>query len=321
MTYPNGVRAVDNLSLDVTAGEHVVLLGPSGCGKTTTLRLVAGLESPDGGQVVLGNADATDWPPRQRDVALVFQDAALYPHLDVRANLAFGAQLGKIPAKEIAQRVDEVAERLGLTSLLGRRPEELSGGERRRVALGRALVRRPRVLLLDEPLSGLDGAARRDLQAELSRLHRDLPTTTLHVTHDQEEALTLADRLAVMRGGRLVQVGTPRELYDRPRDTFVAGFLGWPTMNFLTRQRDGVNCLLGVRPRELRRTSEQDADYSGCVDAVQDLGHEQVVTLHGPETLCVVLPSREPVRRGDRVSVRFDAATPHWFDAQTGLRL
>jgi len=322
-TFPGGVRAVDALTLEVAPGERVVLLGPSGCGKTTTLRLIAGLETADAGRVVLAGEDVTNWPPHRRGVALVFQDAALYPHLSVRDNLAFGARLQKTPADEIAARVDTVSRRLGLAPLFDRRPEHLSGGERRRVALERALVRRPRLLLLDEPLSSLDVPARVELRGELARLHREEPVTTLHVTHDQEEAMLLADRLAVMREGRVVQAGTPQELYARPADSFVAGFLGSPPMNFLRRTRDGVECLLGVRPRDLRLTSEAEADVTAVVENVQDLGHERLVTLRGPQSkpMLLVLRGSENVRLGERVGFRFDAETTHWFDGRTGTRL
>jgi ABC-type sugar transport system ATPase subunit len=317
-----GARAVDRLSLTVGAGERVVLLGPSGCGKTTTLRLVAGLETPDAGRVRLDGVDTTDWPPHRRDVALVFQDASLYPHLDVRGNLAFGPRLRKWKKKEIDDGVERVARRLGIADLLARKPEHLSGGERRRVALGRALVRRPRVLLLDEPLSGLDAPARLELRAELVRLHREEPAMTLHVTHDQEEALALGDRLAVLREGCIVQVGTPGEVHDHPADTFVARFVGSPPMNLLRRTRDGVECLMGVRPREVRLTAgKEDADMTAIIESVQSLGHESHVILGGEESLTVVVAGPRGLQVGDRVGLTFVAEAQHWFDAATGMRL
>jgi multiple sugar transport system ATP-binding protein len=315
------VRAVEGLTLHVEAGEYVVLVGPSGCGKTTTLRLVAGLESPAQGKVLIDGQDVTPAPPHERGVALVSQEASLFPHLSVCDNLAFGPRVQRWPARQIAEHVEKAARRLGLVELLGRMPEHLSGGERRRVALGGALVRRPRLLLLDEPLSGLDTPARLELRDELARLHRDDPRTTLHVTHDQEEAMTLGGRVAVMRAGRVVQVGPPRELYERPLDVFVAGFIGSPPMNFLRRPREGVECLLGVRPRDIQLSSEEGADLVARVEGVLSLGHETILELRDEETVRVVVRGDPGLRPGDRVGLRLPPEGCHWFEARTGTRL
>jgi ABC-type sugar transport system ATPase subunit len=317
-SFAGGSRGVESLSLRVEAGEYLVLLGPSGCGKTTTLRLIAGLETPDGGRVVMGGVDQTGAPPHRRGVALVFQDSALYPHLAVRDNLAFGLRLQGVPRAEVAARVEETARLLGLSHLLSRRPGTLSGGERRRVALGRALARRPRYLLLDEPLSGLDTPARLDLRGTLSRLHRQHPTTTLHVTHDQEEALALGERLAVMSDGKLLQSGTPREVYACPQHSVVATFLGSPPMNLLRRTRHGVPCLLGVRPQDVHLT--ETPEMTATVESVEYRGSESIVRLNGEEAITVVVRNRD-LRPGERVGIRLDPATLHWFDSVSGTRL
>lgn len=227
------VRAVDEVDLEVADGEFMVLVGPSGCGKSTTLRLIAGLEAPTAGRVFIDDKEVTHLQPKDRDVAMVFQNYALYPHMTAFDNLAFGLKMRRIPKVEIARRVAETARWLGLERLLDRRPATLSGGEQQRVALGRAMVRRPRVFLFDEPLANFDAALRLAARAELKRLHREFNITTIHVTHDQEEAMALADRLVVMRDGRVQQVGTPQEIYDRPVNRFVGGFLGTPPMRFI----------------------------------------------------------------------------------------
>ncbi|MEP7027615.1 MAG: ABC transporter ATP-binding protein [Candidatus Eisenbacteria bacterium] len=233
-TYAGHDRpALANLNLDVRPGEFLVLVGPSGCGKSTALRSVAGLEDPDSGTIHIGERDVTSVPPRDRDIAMVFQNYALYPHMSVFDNLAFGLKLRKTPKAEIDQRVREAAETLGLTRYLGSKPKALSGGERQRVALGRALVRRPAVFLFDEPLSNLDAQLRVQMRAELHRLHQQLTATMVYVTHDQVEAMTLGDRIAVLSAGVLQQVDAPLTVYERPANRFVAGFLGSPSMNFL----------------------------------------------------------------------------------------
>ena len=230
--YPNGQEAARGIDLDVRDGELVVLVGPSGCGKTTILRILAGLETPTRGRVFLDGKDVTDWPPRDRDLAMVFQSYSLYPHKTVHDNLGFGLRLRHAPRHVIADRVQNVARSLGLESLLDRRPGEISGGERQRVALGRAIVRRPRAFLLDEPLSNLDAQMRLQTRSELTRLHRQLAATMLYVTHDQEEAMALGDRVAVLREGVVQQVAPPLDIESRPVNAFVAGFIGSPAMNF-----------------------------------------------------------------------------------------
>lgn len=320
--YPGPVPALQDLSLDVCRGEYLVLVGPSGCGKTTTLRIVAGLEAPTGGRVYLDGVDATALPPHRRETAMVFQDAALHPRLRVRDNLAFGLKLKHTPQGEIVDRVAGIARRLGLESLIDRRPEELSGGERRRVALGRALVRQPRLLLLDEPLASLDAPARLELRAELAAQHRNCPTTTLHVTHDQEEALALGDRVAVLDRGVLRQVAGPLELYERPADIFVAGFIGVPPMNFFPRTRDSAPHLLGIRPRDITLVAPNSADLTATIETIQPLGHETILGLRGDgHHIAVVVPPGATPGLGDHLGLRFDPAKQHWFDAATGIRL
>jgi len=231
--FPGSVSAVRDLCLKIADGEFVVLVGPSGCGKTTTLRMIAGLESVSGGEIHFDGQRVDPLPPRDRDVAMVFQHHALYPHMTVHENLAFGLKVRNIPREEIRRRVTDVAGRLGLTELLDRRPHALSGGQRQRVALGRAVVRQPRVFLFDEPLSNLDAALRTQMRVEIKQLHRRLGATMVYVTHDQIEAMTLGDRVVVMKDGLVRQIADPATLYDRPADMFVAGFIGTPPMNFL----------------------------------------------------------------------------------------
>ncbi len=231
--FPGGHTAVAGVDLEVHDGELVVLLGPSGCGKSTLLRIVAGIESPTRGRVLLGGRDVTELPPQQRDIAMVFQNYALYPHMSVHDNLGFGLKMRGVARREVARRVREVAESLGITALLDRKPSQLSGGQRQRVALGRAIVRNAKTFLLDEPLSNLDVQLRVHTRTEIARLHRELHVPMLYVTHDQEEAMTLGDRVAVMHAGRFLQLGTPLEIYTRPATQFVARFVGSPRMNLL----------------------------------------------------------------------------------------
>jgi multiple sugar transport system ATP-binding protein len=231
--YPNGVKAVDDVTLEIADGEFLVLVGPSGCGKSTLLRLIAGLEAVTEGRVVIGDRDVTDVSPQDRDLAMVFQNYALYPHMTVAANLAFGLRLRKIPKAERARRVTEVASKLGLEELLERKPSELSGGQRQRVAMGRAIIREPVAFLMDEPLSNLDAKLRVTMRAELARLHERLGVTTVYVTHDQVEAMTLGQRVAVLRDGLLQQVDTPQRLFHEPANLFVAAFIGSPSMNLV----------------------------------------------------------------------------------------
>jgi ABC-type sugar transport system ATPase subunit len=297
------VEAVGSLTLEVADGELMVLVGPSGSGKTTALRMLAGLEAVDSGQIEIDGRAVQGVPPRERDVAMVFQDYALYPQMSVRDNMAFGLRRRKLDRAEIVQRVTETCRTLGLDELLDRRPRELSGGQQQRVALGRALVRRPRVLLMDEPLSNLDAQLRVQARAEIRRLQHEVGTTTIYVTHDQVEALTLGDRIAVMNAGRLEQVGTPEELYDEPANVFVGGFIGSPPMSFLPW--DGAT--VGVRPEHVRPWSDGlMGPIDGRVAYVEALGRETLVgvdTDAGARLVTVVegrarLEVGEPIRLG-----------------------
>ena len=244
-TFPNGFHAVRDLSLTIEDGEFIVLVGASGCGKTTLLRLMAGLEEATAGRILIDELDVTDRPPRQRDVAMVFQSYALYPHMSVRQNLGYGLKVRRTPKKDAKRRVEEVAELLGLTDLLDRKPAELSGGQRQRVAMGRAIVREPKAFLMDEPLSNLDAKLRVGMRASLAELHARLGVTTVYVTHDQVEAMTLGQRVAVMRDGRILQVDRPQKLYEEPQDLFVAAFIGSPAMNLVEARIDGEHVEFG----------------------------------------------------------------------------
>jgi multiple sugar transport system ATP-binding protein len=268
--YSGGVRALDNLTLDVKDGEFMVFVGPSGCGKSTALRSIAGLEEITGGKIMIGDRVVNDLPPKDRDIAMVFQNYALYPHMTVEQNLAFGLQLRKTPKEEIKRRVDEAAKMLGLEQYLKRKPAALSGGQRQRVAMGRAIVREPQAFLMDEPLSNLDAKLRVSMRASLNQLHERLGVTTVYVTHDQVEAMTLGHRVCVLRDGRLQQVDTPQALFDKPVNLFVAGFIGSPAMNFVTAElvRDGGPAVTfaGYRlavPPDVLEAKKGLADYFG----------------------------------------------------------
>jgi len=341
---PEGRSALDGLSLEVRDGELFVLLGPSGCGKTTVLRCIAGLEEPTAGEILIGERDVTRLDPAARDVAMVFQTQALYPHLTVRKNLAFGLEVRRVPAAEIARRVQQAAVRLRLEPLLDRRPGELSGGERQRVALGRALVREPQVFLLDEPLASLEPALRGELRDVLVDLHRALGATVVYVTHDQVEAMTMGQRIAVLEGGRLRQVGTPAELYGLPADVFVARFIGNPGMNILTGRGRGtgdaggvVDCgtwsvpvpleryegeiYLGVRPEHVSLVASDQGIGTAHVRGVEPLGPDTLVRLDaGGQPLVARVHGISDLRAGDPVGVKLDRRQLHLFDA-AGARL
>jgi multiple sugar transport system ATP-binding protein len=294
--YAGGNLAVDRLNLEIADGEFVCLVGPSGCGKTTALRMIAGLEDITSGNVRIGDKVVNLLPPRDRDIALVFQSYALYPHMSVYNNMAFGLQLRKTPKREIEQAVREAARILDLEGFLDRKPGQLSGGQRQRVALGRAIVREPAAFLMDEPLSNLDAKLRVQTRAEIARLHRRLEATMIYVTHDQVEAMTMANRIAVINEGVLQQVGTPKDLYEQPRNRFVAGFIGSPAMNFvdLQVQNDGVRQLVG----EGFQVVMDDAQAA----RLRDLGLETVTVGFRPEHLGV----GEPDGPGLRVTARID---------------
>jgi len=297
------VDAVRGLTLEVADGELMVLVGPSGSGKTTALRMLAGLEAVDAGRIEIDGRVVNDVAPRARDVAMVFQDYALYPQMSVRDNMAFGLRRRGLPRTEIERRVTETCRTLGLGDLLDRRPRELSGGQQQRVALGRALVREPRVLLMDEPLSNLDAQLRVQARGEIRRLQREAGTTTVYVTHDQVEALTLGDRVAVMNEGRLEQVGTPEQLYDEPANVFVGGFIGSPPMSFV--RWDGA--LLGVRPEHVRPWDENPPTLLGPIEGrvayVEALGRETLVGVEtdAGATLVTVLEGRARLEVGERL--------------------
>jgi len=342
-TYANGHRALCGLDLALADGELVTLVGPSGSGKSSALRIVAGLEAPDAGRVLIGARDVTDLEPRARDVAMVFQSYALYPHKSVRENLAFGLRMRGLRKDESVRRTSEIAERLGLTALLERKPAQLSGGQRQRVALGRALARRPQVFLLDEPLSNLDAGLRSEMRAEIGRLHAAIGVTTLYVTHDQEEAMTLGDRIAVLgAGGRLEQLAPPLEVYARPSNAFVAEFIGMPRINFFEGtledgsfacadfrlplpgpRRGPTRVRLGVRPHDLRPSPPGSATLSASVELVEALGPS--LLLHAQSRSAVplrlVVPAGAGIRRGDTIVAAIPAEHAHVFEAGTGERI
>ena len=332
-TYPNGHVAAQGLDLEIADGEFMVLVGPSGCGKSTALRMIAGLETPTAGRIRIGDQDVTALPPQERDIAMVFQTYALYPHMTVQENLAFGLRMRGAAPDAIAQRVEEAARALGLEQVLSRRPAQLSGGQRQRVALGRAIVREPKVFLFDEPLSNLDAKLRVETRAELARLHRRLGATVVYVTHDQEEAMTLGWRVAVMRDGLLQQVSPPMELYRKPVNQFVAGFVGSPEMNFLpggllgdVAPGRGGGVTLGVRPHDVRIVSAGSGDLDALVDVVEPRGSELLVYLklavlpHGAP-LRVVAPPEPAIEEEQMVGIVFDRARLHWFRTEDGQRV
>jgi multiple sugar transport system ATP-binding protein len=295
--YAGSVRAVDSVTLVVEDGEFLVLVGPSGCGKSTLLRMIAGLEELDGGRVMIGDRDVTQVPPRARDVAMVFQNYALYPHMTVRENLGYGLKVARIPKADAAKRIERVARLLSLEDLLDRKPGALSGGQRQRTAMGRAIVREPQAFLMDEPLSNLDAKLRVSMRASLSQLHARLATTTVYVTHDQTEAMTLGERVAVMRDGRVQQLDTPQALYQRPTNLFVAAFIGSPSMNLVEarldddaiefggyrfpldrlnrpRSTDGSRVVLGIRPEDFHVATNGLPRIDADVAVVEDLGSD-----------------------------------------------
>jgi multiple sugar transport system ATP-binding protein len=344
------VLAVNDLNLEINDGEFMVLVGPSGCGKTTSLRMIAGLEEISAGTLRIGDKIVNDVAPKDRDIAMVFQSYALYPHMTVRDNLAFGLKLRKVPKPEIERRVKEAADTIQLSNLLERKPKELSGGQRQRVALGRAIVREPAVFLMDEPLSNLDAKLRVQTRAEIARLHQRLGTTMVYVTHDQVEAMTMGTRIAVMTDGLLQQVGSPQALYDNPVNKFVAGFIGSPSMNFATvtasgtgdaavltgsgmsiplppRLRNaadsvhGKTLIAGFRPEHLDigDAGANMAGFQAKADVVEYLGNDELLhlSLAGMDLVAVV-SSAHRVKPGDVLSLRLPLEKLHLFDSDTG---
>jgi multiple sugar transport system ATP-binding protein len=355
------VTAVDDVSLEVSDGEFLVLVGPSGCGKSTLLRMIAGLEDVTAGAILIGDRDVTDLPPRSRDIAMVFQTYALYPHMSVRQNMGYGLKARRFAKPEIARRVDDVAKLLGLAELLERRPAQLSGGQRQRVAMGRAIVREPKAFLLDEPLSNLDAKLRVGMRASLAQLHQRLGVTTVYVTHDQTEAMTLGQRVAVMRDGKVLQVDRPKVLYERPSNLFIASFIGSPTMNLVRaavsddglrfgqfhvpfadgRRPDGLidDVVVGIRPE-----SFEDAAFapnlptiSVVVEVLEELGSDAHVFFHVDASpisaeLMEAIPdvramftarvdARSAAGVGERLALAVDPRRFHFFDPETGARL
>jgi ABC-type sugar transport system ATPase subunit len=313
--------AVDDLSLDVADGEFLVLVGPSGCGKTTALRMLAGLEEITSGRILIGDRVVNHLAPGARDVAMVFQSYALYPHMTVYENLAFGLRNRRTAKAEIDDRVRRAAEILDLGGLLKRKPKQLSGGQRQRVALGRAIVREPSAFLMDEPLSNLDAALRVATRAEILKLQQRLGTTTIYVTHDQVEAMTMGDRIAVMRSGVLQQVGTPEELYTRPANLFVAGFIGSPAMNFVrAAELGGIDPgrVVGFRPEHVQLGKDGGVEFSARVEVVEYLGDEQLVHLALRETpVLAKLPVEQRVASGEELACCVPREKLHLFDEQT----
>ncbi|MCX2721506.1 ABC transporter ATP-binding protein [Roseibium salinum] len=344
------VHVLHGIDLDIQDGEFVVFVGPSGCGKSTLLRQIAGLDKPNSGEIAIDGKRVNDVPAADRGLAMVFQSYALYPHMSVKQNLAFGLENARMPKAEIENRIAEAARMLEIGDYLHRRPGQLSGGQRQRVAIGRAIVRNPTAFLLDEPLSNLDAELRISMRAELSALHQRLKTTMIYVTHDQVEAMTLANRIVVLRGGRIEQVGTPLELYNRPANRFVAGFIGAPSMNFLPGRitavsgegttvtvlgeetltvprtaedaEGGQEITIGVRPQHIRLAGEGEESITVTIDLIEALGSETVIrarTRTG-ELLLAVLQGQHALAYGDEVHLTFEAKDLHLF-GDDGLRI
>jgi multiple sugar transport system ATP-binding protein len=346
--YPgNDKPTVPGIELEIADGEFMVLVGPSGCGKSTTLRMLAGLEEINEGRVFIGERDITTLPPKDRDIAMVFQNYALYPHMSVADNMAFALKMAKVSVSERQKRVEDAAKILGLTEFLGRKPKALSGGQRQRVAMGRAIVRNPQVFCMDEPLSNLDAKMRVQTRTDIAKLQSDLGVTTVYVTHDQVEAMTMGDRVAVMKLGELMQVDTPLNLYDKPVNLFVAGFIGSPQMNLmeahavdgqakvgdyqvpvdpLAKKKLHGNITVGVRPEAWRLVSEAEGGLPVQVTVVEELGADGFVYgtsgVEGtPSNIIVRVNGRDKIHKGDTIYVTTDPNSVHVFDTETGARL
>jgi multiple sugar transport system ATP-binding protein len=346
--YPGADKpAVPGISLEIQDGEFMVLVGPSGCGKSTTLRMLAGLEEVNKGKIFIGDREITNVPPKDRDIAMVFQNYALYPHMSVADNMAFALKMAKVPTDERNKRVMDAAKILGLTEYLDRKPKALSGGQRQRVAMGRAIVRQPQVFCMDEPLSNLDAKMRVQTRTDIAKLQADLGVTTVYVTHDQVEAMTMGDRVAVMKDGYLQQVDTPLGLYDKPVNLFVAGFIGSPAMNLLEAQAaDGKakigdylvpvdpaaaakmqgNITVGVRPEAWRMVGNSEAGMPVRVTVVEDLGSDAFVYgtsgVEGtPNNIVIRVSGRDHPQKGETMYVTTDPHNVHVFDTESGARL
>lgn len=356
--YDNGQRVVDGFNLEIADKEFVVFVGPSGCGKSTTLRMIAGLEEVTGGEILIDGKVVNNTPVKDRDIAMVFQSYALYPHMTVYENMAFSLKLKNVSKSEIARKVEETAKILGLTELLARKPKQLSGGQRQRVALGRAIIRNPKVFLLDEPLSNLDAKLRLQMRTELLKLHKSLGATFIYVTHDQVEAMTMADRIVIMKDGVIQQVATPIETYRNPNNIFVASFMGSPGINLLpatlgiedaqptVRLRDAVHTpvklrqgmllggedltgakdiMLGIRPENIKLTTEGLAEYfmlSGTVELIEETGSEMLVYLQlATQSVTIKVSSHSRIVEGEKLKIFIDLNMMHLFDKQTERRI
>jgi sn-glycerol 3-phosphate transport system ATP-binding protein len=319
------LQVVHGVNAEVKDGEFIVILGPSGCGKSTLLRMVAGLEPITSGEIAIGGRVVNNLEPKDRDIAMVFQNYALYPHMSVYDNMAYGLRIRGMSKAEIDSRVQKAASILELAKFLARRPRELSGGQRQRVAMGRAIVREPKAFLFDEPLSNLDAKLRVQMRAELQALHRRLGTTSLFVTHDQVEAMTLAHRMIVMNAGRAEQIGAPLEVYAKPATTFVASFIGSPPMNLIPAKREGRDVLLGVRPEHLEPCAQGDATMTVDIDLIEPLGSDTLVYGHtganGAGARVAVRLHQSVDARTGHLAVRHSPAHAHYFDPQSGKRI
>ncbi|CAN5439110.1 sn-glycerol-3-phosphate ABC transporter ATP-binding protein UgpC [soil metagenome] len=339
------VHVVRDIDLAIKDGEFAVLVGPSGCGKTTLLRTIAGLEQSSSGTIEIGGRVVNDLRPRDRDVAMVFQDYALYPHMTVAQNIGFGLRARNFPKPEIETRVRQAAKMLGIEQLLARLPRQLSGGQRQRVAIGRAIVRNPQVFLFDEPLSNLDAQLRDEMRGEIKRLHQELGATMIYVTHDQIEAMTLADRIVLMNAGEIEQIGTPLDLYERPASRFVAGFLGSPKINFVgitmkagaamladgqsvtlppgqaahAARYEGKSLILGIRPQHLHRAGPGAPGINSTVDLVQPTGARTYVTFRaGGDAVMAELDAHDPAKPGETIAIAFDMGRAILIDGDSG---
>lgn len=321
--YYGDFHAIKGINLNIQKGEFVVFVGPSGCGKSTLLRMIAGLEEINGGDLVLDGNNITDTLPSKRDLAMVFQSYALYPHMTVEENMSFALRIAKEDPAVIKEKVEQAAAKLNLTDYLKRTPKELSGGQRQRVAIGRAIVRAPKVFLFDEPLSNLDAALRGQTRVEIAHLHRELNATSIYVTHDQVEAMTLADRVVVMQAGVIEQCGSPMELYERPANKFVAQFIGMPMMNLMPANmipgQNDAAVEVGVRPEHFTLTAVGEGQLKGRVEMVEALGNETLIhlELEGSNEMVIVRQYEQTsVRPDEQVGINYDASQLHCFDAQ-----
>jgi multiple sugar transport system ATP-binding protein len=345
------VSVIEGMNLDIKDHEFMVLVGPSGCGKSTALRMIAGLEEVTDGKILIGEKIVNDLPPKDRDIAMVFQSYALYPHMTVRENLEFGLRIRKMPQDQIDKLVKEAAQILDITHLMDRKPKQMSGGQRQRVALGRAIVRNPSVFLFDEPLSNLDAKLRVQMRAEIAKLQQRLQTTCVYVTHDQVEAMTMGHRICVLNAGKIQQVGTPLELYDHPTNVFVAQFIGTPPMNLIKgaiadggtniaaskfkipvpqsykgKITDGQKIVLGIRPENILHVDEkgrgETARVSADVEIVEPLGHEVVIYARaGDDLLVATLDPHKAPKMGDKIELQIELDEVHLFDAETEKRI